>query len=99
MTDIRNSKRCIHDSYSLAAQMWDRILGVCRDIPFFMNASFDDNQNFEAIGLNERFRFLRYDRGEYFAPHRDGQYIRTNGDLSYVTVQLYLNEGKIVTIL
>lgn len=40
-----------------------------------------------------RLRFLRYDPGEYFKPHMDGMYIRDNGERSYITVQLYLNEG------
>lgn len=39
-----------------------------------------------------RLRFLRYDKGEYFAPHFDGQYRRENGERSYITVQVYLNE-------
>lgn len=37
-------------------------------------------------------RFLRYNPGEYFKPHFDGSYMRTNGDVSYITVQIYLNE-------
>ena len=39
-----------------------------------------------------RLRFLRYDPGEYFKPHMDGTYQRENGDRSYITIQLYLNE-------
>lgn len=38
--------------------------------------------------------------GDYFAPHRDGSYIRSNeagsdraNEISYVTCQIYLNEG------
>jgi hypothetical protein len=40
-----------------------------------------------------RLRFLRYDPGQYFKPHCDGSYMRDNGECSYITVQLYLNEG------
>lgn len=40
----------------------------------------------------KRLRFLRYNPGEYFKPHFDGSYVRTNGDMSYITVQIYLNE-------
>lgn len=44
--------------------------------------------------LNERLRFLRYGPGEYFASHLDGTYVRDDkSELSYITVQLYLNEG------
>jgi len=50
---------------------------------------------FELVGLNERLRFLRYDPGQKFVPHTDGQYRRQDGsgEKSFITVQLYLNEG------
>jgi hypothetical protein len=45
-------------------------------------------------------RYLRYDPGTYFAPHYDGSYVRSNeagpervGEQSFVTFQVYLNEG------
>mmetsp|Transcript_1451 Transcript_1451/g.2376 ORF Transcript_1451/g.2376 Transcript_1451/m.2376 type:complete len:274 (+) Transcript_1451:42-863(+) len=56
--------------------------------------------SWNAVGLNERMRFLRYDPGTYFAPHNDGCYMRgleagreRKGEVSFVTLQLYLNEG------
>jgi predicted 2-oxoglutarate/Fe(II)-dependent dioxygenase YbiX len=51
------------------------------------------------VGLNERLRFLRYNEGEYFAPHCDGSFAYPADHPtkahqgSYVTFQLYLNEG------
>ncbi|CAF1268259.1 unnamed protein product [Rotaria sordida] len=53
------------------------------------------NGQFELIGLNERLRFLRYDPGQKFVPHTDGQYRRQDGsgEESFLTVQLYLNES------
>ncbi len=51
-----------------------------------------------AVGLNERMRFLRYGPGHFFAPHQDLRYVRgpecgpKAGEMSYVTVQLYLND-------
>mmetsp|Transcript_10897 Transcript_10897/g.14178 ORF Transcript_10897/g.14178 Transcript_10897/m.14178 type:complete len:188 (-) Transcript_10897:61-624(-) len=38
------------------------------------------NVPFKAVGLNERLRFLRYDKGHFFAPHADGCYIRDDDD-------------------
>jgi len=52
-----------------------------------------------AVGLNERLRFLRYDPGTFFAPHQDGSYVRDDsshpkyGEMSLVTAQIYLNGG------
>ena len=46
-------------------------------------------------GLSERLRFLRYGRGEAFAPHVDGSTERATGgdDASLFSVIVYLNEA------
>lgn len=42
--------------------------------------------------LNERLRFLRYEGGEYFRPHFDGNYVTPDGkERSLFTIHLYLN--------
>lgn len=55
---------------------------------------------FRAVGLNENLRFLRYEAGQHFGPHVDGSYVRGTeagieryGEQSFVSFQLYLNEG------
>jgi predicted 2-oxoglutarate/Fe(II)-dependent dioxygenase YbiX len=81
--DVRNNTRVILDDPARAEALWLR----SRDeIPTFFRGR-------QAIGLNERFRFYRYDPGERFAPHRDGAYRRENGEMSLLTFLLYLNEG------
>lgn len=89
IADVRNSKRSIIDDPVRAEQLWERIKG---------SVAMDHIANYSPLELNEWLRFLRYDPGEYFAPHLDGCYDRPDdhdraGDLSYVTVQIYLNEG------
>jgi predicted 2-oxoglutarate/Fe(II)-dependent dioxygenase YbiX len=89
MTDVRNSSRCIVDDADRAAELWMR---VKRFIPLNLITGY------EQVELNERLRFLRYDEGEYFAPHLDGNYRRERnheraGDKSFLTLQVYLNEG------
>jgi Rps23 Pro-64 3,4-dihydroxylase Tpa1-like proline 4-hydroxylase len=43
--------------------------------------------------LNERLSCLKYSPGEYFKPHFDGNYLRPDeSELSYITVQIYLND-------
>lgn len=83
MTDVRNSDRCIIDSTEMADKIWQRIKS---HIP-------EQWKGCHVIGLNERLRFLRYDPGQYFKPHMDGSYIRDNGEQSFITLQVYLNEG------
>lgn len=83
----RNSDRCIIDSHELAEKLFIRLKS-------FLPLTWKDGK-FELVGLNERLRFLRYDPGQKFHPHTDGQYRRQDGsgEESFITVQLYLNEG------
>lgn len=83
MTDIRNSSRCIWDSVEEVDKIWKRIKSYVPEVWCHR----------KALGLNERLRILRYDPGEYFKPHYDGIYQRDNGERSYITIQIYLNEG------
>jgi len=83
MTDVRNNGRCIIDDENYAYNLWTRIKDYIP--PVFKRR--------QVLGLNERLRFLRYDKGEYFKPHQDGCYRRENGEISQITFQLYLNEG------
>jgi predicted 2-oxoglutarate/Fe(II)-dependent dioxygenase YbiX len=81
--DIRNNARLIVDDTQRAEALWQRVRA---EIPGLLKGRL-------AIGLNERFRFYRYDPGERFAPHRDGAYRRANGEESLLTFMVYLNEG------
>ncbi|KAJ4388181.1 hypothetical protein N0V93_008788 [Gnomoniopsis smithogilvyi] len=47
-------------------------------------------------GLNKRMRFLKYARGQFFAPHCDGNYSEKVGDTvfkTFFTMHLYLNDS------
>lgn len=81
--DIRNNARVIVDDAQRAEALWRRVRAEAPQI-------LDGRQ---AIGLNERFRFYRYDPGERFAPHIDGPYRRENGEESLLTFMVYLNGG------
>ncbi|KAJ3105789.1 hypothetical protein HDU96_008446 [Phlyctochytrium bullatum] len=85
-TDVRKSDRSIVDDEATAAF-------VCERIKPHLPTIWDTGR---LAHLNERLRFLKYGPSDYFAPHYDGAY----GDkkfgyerLSFVTVQVYLNEG------
>lgn len=86
--DYRKSDRCIIDSNELAAQLWDRIQTYVPQV----------HRSRKAVGINERFRFLRYNPGDFFDRHRDGSYARGlekgpehEGEVSMITVQIYLS--------
>ena len=107
-TDLRNNDRCIQDHPAITEQVWQRVvraLEANEDIKRqLLRAPWAENTYsrpaLHAVGLNERMRILRYDAGTYFAPHYDGTYVRNmeagwdrKGEMSFVTFQLYLNEG------
>lgn len=80
--DVRNNTRVMLDDFDLADLLWKR---VARFMPEKM-------EDMVPLGLNERFRFYRYDIGQYFAPHLDGCFRRGNGEESLLTFMLYLND-------
>lgn len=80
--DIRNNRRVIIDDFEIAKNLWQRVQAY---IPPVLEGR-------QALGLNERFRFYRYDVGQYFAPHYDGSFRRDNGEESLLTFMIYLND-------
>ena len=81
--DVRNNERVMSDDPELAAALFERAR------PLLPAEWF----GWELVGFNERWRFYRYDPGQYFAPHTDGYYQRDNGDRSHLTFMVYLNDG------
>src|SRR5260370_22155285 len=67
--DIRNNARVILDDLERSSALWSRVRNL---VPGFREGR-------QAIGLNERFRFYRYDPGELFAPHTDVPFRVANG--------------------
>ena len=83
MPDVRNNDRVIFDDTELAQDLWERIRP-------FVPAELADSR---AFGLNERFRFYRYDPTQRFKGHRDGSFQRSPTIASRLTFMIYLNEG------
>ncbi|KAJ3341842.1 hypothetical protein HDU93_003963 [Gonapodya sp. JEL0774] len=80
-TDVRKSSRRIVDSERLAAALWERVAPY---VPQMIGT--------EVVGLNERLRFLKYEKGDVFRQHMDGRYMRPDKSAaSILTLQLYLN--------
>jgi predicted 2-oxoglutarate/Fe(II)-dependent dioxygenase YbiX len=79
---VRNNARLIEDNFDRASDLWERIGGF---VPPFVNGR-------QAIGVNERFRFYRYDPGQQFAGHEDAPFRRANGEQSLLTFMIYLND-------
>jgi predicted 2-oxoglutarate/Fe(II)-dependent dioxygenase YbiX len=83
MKDVRNNDRVILDDPGRAEQLWRRVAP-------FMPVRFQ--KKWRPVGVNERFRFYRYDVGQQFDWHLDGYFERANGERSFFTFMIYLNE-------
>lgn len=81
--DVRNNDRVMIDDIPLAQHLWQRAQE-------FFPARY---LRWEPIGLNERFRYYRYEIGQRFAVHADGCFARDNGERSHFTFMVYLNDG------
>ncbi|MDB5309623.1 MAG: hypothetical protein JWO38_3825 [Gemmataceae bacterium] len=81
---MRNNDRVMIDDPALAATTWDRLR------PFVPPKR---GTSWLAVGLNERFRFYRYDPGQRFDWHFDGRYERSPTEVSNLTFMVYLNAG------
>lgn len=79
--DVRNNDRLFWEDALLARRWWERAS------EFFPSRL----GTWQAIGLNERFRFYRYRVGQKFAQHRDGSFQRSDEEMSWMTLLVYLN--------
>jgi len=80
---IRNNNRVLYKDFNLARELWAVLE------PYAPRAIGES----EAIGLNELFRFYRYQPGQQFRKHRDQSYIRNSREASYYTFMIYLNDN------
>jgi prolyl 4-hydroxylase len=81
--EVRDNTRVMIDDKPRAAELWSRL---APEVPRELG-------RWRATGLNERFRFYRYEPGQKFAWHRDGAFVRNERERSHLTMLLYLNDG------
>ncbi len=83
VSSVRNNKRVMYKDSQLANEIWN-------DLQHLVTDDYDD---FKPLGLNELFRFYRYNPKEEFKKHRDESYIRNEKEMSFFTFMIYLNNG------
>lgn len=81
-TEVRNNDRVIYDDMQLAEQLFKRLQPM---LPAQLHG-------WDLIGLNERFRFYRYQSGQTFRPHWDGMYERHDWESSQLSLLIYLSD-------
>jgi prolyl 4-hydroxylase len=82
MKSIRNNARITFIDEAMAEKIWEQLK------PFVT----EKLANSVAIGLNEMFRFYKYEPGQRFKKHQDGSYVRNSKEMSYFTFMVYLND-------
>lgn len=76
----------------MADSIWNRIKEYVPEEVVIPNNRFGSG-TYTRCGLNERFRFYRYTKGEVFLPHFDGCYPRPDGsEVSFLTFIVYLTD-------
>jgi len=83
--DVRNNKRILYTDKELADKVWKKLDGL----------GPQKIGNCVAIGLNELFRFYKYEPGQLFKKHIDESFIRSEFEASYFTFMIYLNDGYV----
>ncbi len=78
---VRNNSRIIFIDENLAERMWKRVGPFIRPIG-----------NSVPVGLNEMFRYYKYEPGQSFKKHTDQSFIRNDVEASYYTLLIYLND-------
>ena len=94
MEAVRNNDRVMVDDVGVAQALWARIIehipSAWREVPGLLAG--EPGGVLEPVGLNERLRIYRYLPGQYFKPHRDGRFVREDGELSLLTALFFLND-------
>lgn len=98
----RKSSRCIVDDVVFVDMLFHRVRSVMPETLAIVRPNNKVDSVWKVVGLNERLRVLKYEPGDYFHPHSDGCYQRNQtaplmgqqGDLSFFTLMLYLNDPK-----
>ena len=80
--EIRNNQRVLVDDFKLANKIWARAKPY---VPALLDSC-------KVMGLNERFRFYRYEKNQIFRLHKDFPFSR-KGQRSKLTIIIYLNDN------
>ncbi|WP_299677527.1 2OG-Fe(II) oxygenase [uncultured Dokdonia sp.] len=82
MKNVRDNYRLIYEDHKLSQDLWA--------IAEAINSFVVDEMS--PLGLNERFRFYRYDSGQRFKRHIDGRFKPNEHEESRITFMIYLND-------
>jgi predicted 2-oxoglutarate/Fe(II)-dependent dioxygenase YbiX len=82
MKGLRNNYRLMYTDENLAQRLWKKLKS-------YVPTALGDES---AVGLNEQFRFYRYENAQRFKRHIDGRFRRNSQEESRITFMIYLND-------
>jgi len=106
--DARTNSYTVIEDQQLADELWNRVKGVVpQDLCFLLTSPYFTERGgteWRPVGVVERLRFYRYEKGECYPEHMDGSYRRAvatkrqqhvaySQQQSFLTLLVYLNEG------
>lgn len=87
----RNNDRLVLDDEALAAEFW--ALPALQTALAQLGPLAALGATWDAVAANPRFRACRYEGGQSFTRHRDGAWLETPERRTFLTAQLYLDDG------
>jgi len=84
---LLNRKRLIFESEKVAEWFWNRL----KEHNPFQTVRDEHGDYWKAVGINPRFRLVRYDEGDSFQTHQDGFYWQDWNRKTFATAMVYLN--------
>ncbi|WP_322114273.1 2OG-Fe(II) oxygenase [Aquabacterium sp. A7-Y] len=85
LKETRNNDRIVFDDAALAHWLYDK---AQPGLPALLDG-------WQLQGFNERLRFYRYEKQQYFKWHQDGTFRRSAHEESVLTFMIYLNDNFI----
>eukprot|EP00928_Gymnodinium_smaydae_P074408 TRINITY_DN57462_c0_g1_i1.p1 TRINITY_DN57462_c0_g1~~TRINITY_DN57462_c0_g1_i1.p1 ORF type:complete len:241 (-),score=41.25 TRINITY_DN57462_c0_g1_i1:294-1016(-) len=89
LENVRQHERCVVEDPQLASVLWERLKP---DLEVACEGMAERDSCGMPVGINSRFRVLRYKESDEFKPHYDG-FVRLGEQSSLLSLLFYLNDG------
>ena len=93
--EVRNNSRLVAIDDRLGRTLWRRLKfghKLSKLIQHTKPLGFNVQGEWEMSGVNPAMRINKYQRGDFFAPHKDAQYAPNGDERSLFSLIIYLND-------
>jgi len=94
-SDYRSCKRKIVFSDDLSCFLWKKLVNNLNweDLQHVSPFGFEKEGKWFAHNINPCLRFTKYEKGNFFKKHLDGQHVQNENERSILTLMIYLNDN------